>query len=88
MPTISIFYGIVVQMYWRDHPPGHFHAYYQGMEGLFSVETGEMISGKMPLTRKRMIKAWTLRYQVELRRNWERSRLRTPFELIPGADVE
>ncbi|HKN31591.1 MAG TPA: DUF4160 domain-containing protein [Roseiarcus sp.] len=30
MPTISVFFGIVVQMYWRDHPPAHVHAYYQG----------------------------------------------------------
>jgi hypothetical protein len=30
MPTISFFYGIVIQMYWRDHNPPHFHAYYQG----------------------------------------------------------
>jgi hypothetical protein len=26
---IAIFYGIVIQMYWRDHGPPHFHAYYQ-----------------------------------------------------------
>jgi Domain of unknown function (DUF4160) len=87
MPTISIFYGIVVQMYWREHPPAHFHAHYQGMEGLFSIETGELISGRMSVTRRRMIKAWTLRHQLELHENWERSRLRQPFNLIPGADV-
>jgi hypothetical protein len=32
MPTIAIFYGIVIQMYWRDHGPPHVHAYYQGYE--------------------------------------------------------
>jgi len=24
MPTISIFYGIVIQMFWQDHAPPHF----------------------------------------------------------------
>jgi hypothetical protein len=26
MPTISIFFGLVVQMFWREHAPPHFHA--------------------------------------------------------------
>jgi hypothetical protein len=26
MPTISTFYGILIQMFWRDHAPPHFHA--------------------------------------------------------------
>jgi hypothetical protein len=28
MPTISQFFGIVVQMFWREHSPPHFHAMY------------------------------------------------------------
>ena len=28
MPTLSAFYGIVIQMFWQDHPPPHFHALY------------------------------------------------------------
>lgn len=26
MPTLSTFYGILIQMFWQDHPPPHFHA--------------------------------------------------------------
>jgi len=36
MPTISIFFGITVQMYWRDHPPPHVHVFYGGAEALLS----------------------------------------------------
>lgn len=25
MPTISVFYGILIQMFWGDHAPPHFH---------------------------------------------------------------
>ena len=32
MPTISMFYGIVIQMFFDDHNPPHFHAYYQDYE--------------------------------------------------------
>jgi len=28
MPTISIFYGLVIQMYFREHAPPHFHVKY------------------------------------------------------------
>jgi len=28
MPIISQFFGIVIQMFWREHAPPHFHALY------------------------------------------------------------
>jgi len=30
MPTISMFYGIIIRMYFApgEHPPPHFHVYY------------------------------------------------------------
>ena len=88
MPTISIFFGIVVQMYWRDHPPPHYHAYYQGYEALISIDTGDAIAGALPPGIRRVLKAWTLRRQRELMANWERSKLRQPLEAVPGADQE
>lgn len=88
MPTISIFYGIVIQMYWRDHPPPHFHAYYQGHEAIIAIETGEILEGFMPPGTRRVIQAWALRHQAELLDNWERSKLRAPLYAITGADEE
>jgi hypothetical protein len=49
VPTISIFFGIVVQMYWRDHPPPHVHVFYQGFEALVAIEDGETIGGRLPI---------------------------------------
>ena len=34
MPTISQFFGIVIQMFWREHAPPHFHALYAEHEAL------------------------------------------------------
>jgi len=34
MPTISRFFGIVIQMFWREHAPPHFHALYAEHEAL------------------------------------------------------
>jgi Domain of unknown function (DUF4160) len=37
MPTIAIFFGIIIRMWHDDHPPVHIHAEYQGFEALVSV---------------------------------------------------
>ena len=48
MPTISIFYGILIQMFWSDHAPPHFHALYAEHEVLIDIRTLEVIKGSMP----------------------------------------
>jgi len=48
MPVISIFFGIVIRMHFREHEPGHFHAEYQGQQGKFDF-AGEMTVGN-PIT--------------------------------------
>jgi hypothetical protein len=45
VPTIAAFYGIIIQMYWREHGPPHLHAYYQGFEALVAIENGKVIGG-------------------------------------------
>lgn len=37
MPTISQFFGIVIQMFWREHAPPHFHALYAEYEALIDI---------------------------------------------------
>jgi hypothetical protein len=88
MPTISIFFGIVVQMYWNDHNPPHLHAIYQGNKAIFEIRTGELLGGSMPPGVRRVLSEWTLRHRDELMENWERGRLRKPFQTIRGADEE
>lgn len=48
MPEISRFYGIVLAMFWRDHLPPHFHAYYGGKEAEIGLD-GVLI-GRKPAT--------------------------------------
>jgi len=88
MPTISIFFGIIVQMNWRDHNPPHVHAWYQGHEALVDIETGEIIAGSLPKFAVRLMREWVTIRRPELRVNWEKSRRREPLDAVPGADVE
>ena len=48
MPTISMFRGIKVCIYWRDHMPPHLHAFYGGSEVLVSIEELEVLEGAIP----------------------------------------
>jgi hypothetical protein len=88
MPTISVFFGITIQMYWRDHAPPHLHAFYQEHEGVFDLNTQELIIGEMPRPVVRLIRQWIIDHQPELLANWERGRTYQPFNTVSGADSE
>jgi hypothetical protein len=46
MPVISIFFGIVIRMHFKEHEPPHFHAEHQGQQGKLDF-SGEMTIGKI-----------------------------------------
>ena len=58
MPTISMFRGIKVCIYWRDHMPPHFHAFYGASEVLVSIEELEVLDGTMPSKQLKMLLGW------------------------------
>jgi hypothetical protein len=86
MPTISVFFGIMIRMYNRDHGKPHFHAIYQATDAVFDIETGELIEGELPRTATRIVREWAQMHRDELLENWKRGRARQPMQRIPGAD--
>jgi hypothetical protein len=48
MPTISTFYGILIRMFYNDHPPPHFHARYGEFEATVDIGTLAMLEGHLP----------------------------------------
>ena len=54
-----------------EHNPPHFHAYYQGMKGIFDINTGEITEGDLPLKQIKLITAWAELHKEELLANWE-----------------
>jgi hypothetical protein len=46
VPIISVFFGIIIRMYYKEHEPGHFHAEHQGQHGKFDF-SGEMTIGNI-----------------------------------------
>jgi hypothetical protein len=86
MPTIAVFYGIVIQMFHRDHSPPHVHAKYHGFEAQVRIADGEIHRGALPPTARRLVKRWVLRYKSELQRNWQRGQALEPLERIRGLE--
>jgi hypothetical protein len=86
VPTIAYFYGIAIRIYFRDHPPAHFHAIYEGDEAFVSIETGEIVAGHLPKAAARLVKDWAIARRRELRENWQRAQEGKPLERVAGPD--
>ncbi len=71
MPTICIFRGIKICLYWNDHMPPHFHALYGGDEVIVSIEELEVLEGSLPPKQLKMLLGWAAFRQDELRDNWK-----------------
>jgi hypothetical protein len=71
MPEVARFYGIIIKLFFGDHPPAHFHAVYGEDVGLFSIETLEMIEGDLPNRAKKLVLEWAETYKNELENMWK-----------------
>lgn len=61
MPTISMFYGIIIYLYFFDderHKTPHIHAKYQGENASFSIIDGTLMSGAIPAGKTKLVQAW------------------------------
>jgi hypothetical protein len=72
MPTISMFYGIIVRMYYApgEHPPPHFHAYYNEFKAVIDIVTGEIVDGSLPTRQTKLVLAWAELHRDELMADW------------------
>ncbi|MBV5310670.1 DUF4160 domain-containing protein [Chromatium okenii] len=48
MPTISMFYGILIQMFFREHSPPHVHVKYGDYKAVIAINPPELTEGKLP----------------------------------------
>ena len=74
MPTISMFYGIIVYLYYMDnsqHKKPHIHAKYQEHEVVLSIPEGEILAGMLPSNKMKLVQAWIEIHNDELIADWE-----------------
>lgn len=69
MPTVSRFYGILIRMFFFDtdkHETPHVHAEMQGSVAVYSIPDGELLAGKLPKKKHKMVVAWIAIHEDEL----------------------
>ena len=73
MPAISMFYGLIVYMYFMDnkqHNLPHIHVRYQNDEVIVSIPDGRILEGGVPNSKMKLIYAWIELHKDELEADW------------------
>ncbi|MEW6348293.1 MAG: DUF4160 domain-containing protein [Thermodesulfobacteriota bacterium] len=87
MPVISMFYGIIVSMYFLDnrrHRRPHIHVRYHGDEAVVAIPQGELLEGWIPEPKMRLVSAWIEIRRDELMADWDLTvNGRQPFKIDP-----
>lgn len=71
MPEICRFLGIVIQIFYDDHNPPHFHARYGDQKGTFDIRTLNVIEGNLPIKVRNLVVEWADLHREELLKDWE-----------------
>ncbi len=74
MPVISMFYGLIVCMYYLDNKQHHFphiHIKYQDDEAVYKIPDGTLLEGKLPHGKSKLVEAWIELHKDELMADWQ-----------------
>ena len=74
MAVISMFYGIIVSLYFLDrgkHKRPHLHARYQDHEAVLAIPDGKVLGGSLPASKMKLMQAWMEIHREELLADWE-----------------
>jgi hypothetical protein len=69
-------------MYFKEHGTPHFHALYAEYNGVFAIDSLEMIEGDLPNRAQRLVKEWAAMYKKDLHEMWEKQQ----FKKLPGLE--
>lgn len=74
MPTISMFYGLIIRMYYFDnqqHNMPHIHVEYQDHKAVVEIPSGRLIAGSLPGNKAKLVSAWIEIHSDELIADWK-----------------
>ena len=82
MPTICRFYGIIIQMYYADHDPPHFHVIYNEYKAVIGILDFSVLQGDLPPKALGMVVEWARTHRDQLLKDWNLSLQKVPLEQI------
>jgi len=73
MPTLSMFFGIIIRMYYapKEHNPPHIHVYFQDKSAVINIGDGMLTEGELPTKQLRLVEAWIEIHKDELMADWK-----------------
>jgi hypothetical protein len=87
MPVISMFYGIIIRMYFLDnqhHGVPHIPARYAEFEASVRIDDGEVLAGELPCKQLRLVQAWIELHRDELLADWALAAAgEAPYKIAP-----
>ena len=82
MPKISEFLGIIIYMYYREHNPPHFHAFYGEREASIAINPPSLIEGSLPPRVLGLVIEWATLHKQELQEDWAMAKAMQPLQKI------
>jgi hypothetical protein len=82
VPEISRFLGIIITMYYNDHPPPHFHVRYNQQKAIIDLKNLSILAGKLSPKVLELVMEWAAIHQIELLENWQLARQNRPLNPI------
>jgi len=70
MPTFFIINGVKIELYYKDHNPPHFHAIIAENDALIQIKTLEILQGKLPKIKQKVILTWAKENEKTLMGIW------------------
>ena len=83
MPEISRFFGIVIQMFYNDHDPPHFHVRYSGQRALIAIDDLAVLRGRLSPQALNWVRQWATLHRAELAEDWNLARSEAQLRPIP-----
>ena len=87
MPAISLFYGIIIMMYFYDdkrHSRPHIHAEYADQQASIAIDDGEVLAGSLPKAKMKLVQAWIEIHRDDLLADWKLAVAGSPvFKIDP-----
>ena len=73
MPVLSMFYGIIIRMFYFDnkqHSSPHIHLEYAENTAVLSIPDGKILAGDFPANKLKLVQAWVEIHRDELMADW------------------
>lgn len=80
MPTICVFHGMTIMMFFEDHDPPHFHVRHADFKAKFAISDLSVIQsfGNLGAGQIALVRNWGRENQSALLENWFRCRQGDP----------